>query len=76
MFSGILRWFAARFRSGEDTTDEGSEESEESEESRFVPSVLDWSVRYGHGGGNAEAEREIANIEEKAQQIEKHQRRK
>lgn len=67
VFRGLLGWFAAHFRSSEDTTDE---------ESRFVPSALDWSVRYAHGGSNAEAEREIASIEDQARQMEKQQRKK
>jgi len=70
MFRGLLKWFTARFRDDEETTDT------EREESRFVPSALDRSVRVAHGGGNAEAEREIEQVQEKARQIERQQQKK
>ncbi|MFA1612383.1 hypothetical protein [Halobellus rubicundus] len=56
---------------------DGSAESEsgsgnrgdESRGSRFVPSVLDWSVRYGHGGADAEADRELARVSDEADRL-------
>jgi len=37
----------------------------------FAGSMLDWSVNYGHGtAGNADATREMARIQEKAELLE------
>ena len=62
-----LKSLVRRLRSGDDT-DEDDEDN-----SRFIPSLLDASVRYAHGG-NSGAEGELAQIEEKAQQLEEIQR--
>ena len=43
--------------------------------SRFVPSALDASVRYAHGGGGDEIDRELADIEENARRLDDHTRR-
>lgn len=69
MIRGILDWFTVLFSSNED-------DSEEAEKSRFLPSVLDASVRYAHGQNNSSGEREIAKINEEAQQREDQLRRK
>jgi len=45
----LLARFLNRFTSDEDNKNDG----------RFVPSQLDWSVRYGTEGGREEANREI-----------------
>lgn len=50
----------------------GREDDEE--DHRFVPSHLDASVRAAHGGSRDELDREIADIEETAQQLEEQQR--
>ena len=60
------RWLAARVRS-----DDG-----EAADSRFLPSVLDASVRYAHGTNNTGVERELAAIEEQARQLEDQHREK
>ena len=58
MPSTLLRRFLSQFTSGDDTDD--------TEDSQFVPSPLDRSVRYSHGSGEAEANREIAKIQQEA----------
>ena len=42
------------------------------DDERFVPSRLDASVRDAHGGGDAEAERELARIDATATALEEH----
>jgi hypothetical protein len=44
--------------------------------SRFVPSPLDASVRYAHGGSGDDIDRELADIEEEARRLDEHGRRK
>jgi hypothetical protein len=46
------------------------ERQREEEDSRFVPSPLDMSVRFSHGGSDDEIERELNNINEQAREIE------
>jgi hypothetical protein len=70
MLRGVLNRFIGRFSGGEDSGDE------EAGDTRLIPSVLDSSVRYSHGGGNIEGDREIAKINEEAQRIEEQQRKK
>jgi hypothetical protein len=70
MFSGVLQRLIARFGDDEDAEDEGSEDT------RFIPSVLDSSVRYSHGGSNTAGDREIAKIENEAQKLAEQQRKK
>ena len=70
MFSGVLQRLIARFGDDEDGEDEGSEDT------RFIPSVLDSSVRYSHGGSNTAGDREIAEIENEAQKLTEQQRKK
>ena len=48
MIGGLLARLVHRLRSDDGT---------ESDDARFVPSPLDASVRYAHGGGGDEAER-------------------
>ena len=47
---------------GSDTGDDGS-----------VPSPLDLSVRFAHGGPDNEVERELVEVEEQARQLEETQ---
>jgi len=47
----------------------GGEDGEESED-RFVPSPLDLSVRIGHGGSDGQRVRELAEMNERAEEIE------
>jgi hypothetical protein len=54
-------------RTGGDAEDDGS---------RFVPSELDASVRYAHGGSGDEIDRELADIEEEARRLDENTRRK
>jgi hypothetical protein len=70
MFRGLLTRLTARFK-GDRAADD-----EETEDGRFIPSVLDSSVRYSHGGSNPEGDREIAHIEEEAQRLSEYQRKK
>jgi hypothetical protein len=70
MLRGVLNRLTARFGSDEDVDDE------ESDDTRFIPSVLDSSVRYSHGGSNTAGDREIAKIEDEAQKLAEQQRKK
>ncbi|AQL41477.1 hypothetical protein BV210_01550 [Halorientalis sp. IM1011] len=70
MLRGALQWLGARL--GRDESDD----EDESDDSRFVPSVLDASVRYAHGGSNTGLESEMAQIEEKAQVLEDEDRKR
>lgn len=72
MLDGLLHRFAALLR-GEDRTDG---EEAEGDASRFLPSVLDASVRYAHGQNNSAGEREIAKISDEAARREERLRRK
>ncbi len=47
---------------------EGGDESED--DTRFVPSLLDYSVREAHGGGSDAAAREIDRIQQQAETVE------
>ncbi|WP_336002158.1 hypothetical protein [Halorientalis halophila] len=67
MRSRILQWLG--IRAGDQDGDD-----EESADSRFVPSVLDASVRYAHGGANTGAEREIAHLQAKGEELEELRR--
>lgn len=64
MIRGVLNWLAGRFGSARDASEKSSENI------RFLPSVLDASVRYAHGGNNSEGERSIADIKEEARRLE------
>jgi hypothetical protein len=50
----------------------GDDDSEE--ERRFVPSLLDWSVRHSHGGSGDERARELADVREQARDLEAERR--
>lgn len=65
---GLSLWevFLSKF-SG--SSEEGDEEGE-----GFVPSPLDLSVRYAHGGPDAEIERELHRITEQARELEDEER--
>ena len=63
----LLRRFLDRFQNDD------SDDADESE-GRFVPSQLDWSIRYGTEGGREEANREIARIQQQANEIETRRR--
>lgn len=55
--------------------DEGDDESGEADdEGRFVPSPLDLSVRFGHGGSEGERVRELSNVSEQARELEDERR--
>jgi hypothetical protein len=66
MFRGVLRRLAARLG--------GDRDEEASDDERFVPSILDASVRHAHGGGDAEVERELAAVDEQARRLEEERR--
>lgn len=70
MLRGVLSRLTARFGSDEDADDD------ESEDTRFIPSVLDSSVRVSHGGDNIEGDREIAKIEDEAERLAEQRRKK
>lgn len=61
----LLKRFRRRF---------GGEESDGESDAEFVPSPLDLSVRYAHGSGEQEAEREIRRIQEQAEQFDDRHR--
>ncbi len=60
---GILDRLAAFFFG------DGDRDNEEAEDTTFVPSTLDWSVRFAHGGGSSEAETEMVRMEENARRL-------
>lgn len=51
----------------------GNNEEDKEDDSRFVPSVLDASFRYAHGG-SAGVDDELAEMEDHAQRLEEQQR--
>lgn len=61
-----MGWLSARF---------GTEEGRDPDEGRggFVPSPLDRSVRYAHGGNDGGG-RELAHIQEQAETLEEKRR--
>lgn len=69
MVRSRLKSLLRRLRPSQESDDGEDEE----DDSRFIPSLLDASVRYAHGGPSG-AEDELAQIEEKAQQLEEIQR--
>jgi hypothetical protein len=71
MIRGALQRLGARLGLAEATD---GDESDESDSSRFVPSALDASVRYAHGGSKTGLESEIAGMEEKARVLEDQRR--
>jgi len=62
--------------SNRESTDDGTgdsdepQDTEEDDDTWFVPSLLDYSVREAHGGGSAEAAREIERIQQEADALE------
>ncbi|MCD2200363.1 hypothetical protein LPA44_10715 [Halobacterium sp. KA-4] len=64
MALSVWEVFLTLFGGGEDS------EEEEEAESRFVPSPLDLSVRIGHGGSDSQRVRELAEMSERAEEIE------
>jgi hypothetical protein len=64
MIRRVLNWLFAR------RDDDGEAEDKGENSSRFVPSRLDSSVRYAHGGSAEEMNREMAQIEAKAEVLE------
>lgn len=66
----MLRRVLERF-AGRSSTDEDSGADEAG--SGFVPSLLDRSVRYAHGGNDA-GERELASVRERAETLEEQRR--
>lgn len=73
----MLRRLLARLVGGDrgDGSGEGDEEESEDDDSGFLPSRLDASVLHAHGMGNGGAEREIANVQKKAEILEEEQYR-
>ena len=74
MIRGVLQKLGGRLGLIEAAAADDPDESGESDDSRFVPSVLDASVRYAHGGSRTGLESEIAQMEEKARVLEDQQR--
>lgn len=70
MFRGVLKWMVAHFY-----TEKGADDNE-TESTRFIPSILDASVRYAHGMNNTGVKGEIARIKDQAQPLEEQQRNK
>ncbi len=70
MFRGLLARLTAHIKQ------HSAADDEEGENSRFIPSVLDFSVRYSHGGSNPGGDREIAQIQEEAQRLSEYHRKK
>lgn len=53
---------------------ERNAEDTEDEEGTFVPSPMDLSIRISHAGPDDEINRELEAIEERANELEEHQR--
>ena len=69
MFNLIVHYLARKLGEDSDT------DSEDEDSGGFAGSALDWSVNYSHGtAGNAEAAREIAGIQEKAEVLDEQER--
>jgi hypothetical protein len=74
----MLRAVLTRIRGavpGVSVGDDGGDDDDDDGASRFVPSELDGSVRYAHGGSGDEIDRELADIEEEARRINEGSRR-
>jgi hypothetical protein len=55
--------------------EDGDSDAGGGDSGEFAGSMLDWSVNYGHGtAGDAEAAREIAGIQEKAELLDDDER--
>jgi hypothetical protein len=67
MIRRVLSWLTARFVADEEPDGDG-------EGGGFVPSPLDRSVRYAHGG-NDDGERALSEVRERAETIEDPRRR-
>ena len=65
MALSVWEVFLALFGGGD-----SEDESDEQSEGRFVPSPLDLSVRIGHGGSDGQRVRELAEMNERADEIE------
>ena len=72
MIRGLLGRLS-RWISREDENDR-ADGDDEADVSGFVPSRLDASVLEAHGMSTAPAERELAQLQEKANQLEQQQR--
>ena len=57
------------FRSVFGRSDGNSEDAEEDDD-RFVPSPVDLSIRFAHGGSDTEVQRELDEINERARELE------
>lgn len=68
MLRRLLEWLGARLGRQDEADDEASEGG------RFVPSALDASVRYAHGGSAPAGEREIADLEAEGRNLEAERR--
>ena len=69
----MLRSLLERLRSRR--PDEGDDpDADDEDDGGFVRSVLDASVLTGHGGGNPEAERELAAVQREAAMLEREDR--
>lgn len=55
---------------------DGKREDNEDENDQFVPSPLDLSIRFAHGGPDNEVERELDKINEQARELEEKQSNK
>lgn len=53
---------------------DGNSEDTEADDDRFVPSPLDLSIRFAHGGPDSEAERELDEINERARELDDNRR--
>lgn len=71
MARSVWEVFLAMFGGGSDG-DEATEASDE--EGGFVPSPLDLSIRIGHGGSESERVRALAEIDERAREIDSERR--
>lgn len=71
MSPSLWEVFLGLFSGGEGSEDESAEGRDGR---RFVPSPLDLSVRIGHGGSDSQRVRELARINERADELDEERR--
>ncbi|WP_158853267.1 hypothetical protein [Halorhabdus sp. CUG00001] len=64
MLEGLTEWVRSRFAP-----------SDADKERRFRPSLLDRSVLFAHGSGRNDVDRELAEVQENANELEEHRRK-
>ncbi|MFD1646250.1 hypothetical protein [Haloarchaeobius litoreus] len=69
----LRSWLSGRFGGESDGEDDSTDD--ESETGRFVPSPLDLSVRFAHGSGDSNVDRELTKVHDEARRLDEERRR-